>query len=167
MNTYLTHLPDTARLWLYPCERTFTAQEQQAIQRALKDFTSTWSSHGAKLVADADIIFGQIILLAVDTSILLPSGCSIDQSVDLMRKIENDFQIKLLDQGKIFYKTAQGLAVVPFHRVKQAIEQGIIHQETLILNTWAQTLGQLRQHLFLPASQCWLQRYFKPQTTGG
>lgn len=156
----LSAISAAARVWLYPSERVFTADEQALIFGSLKEFVPAWSSHGKKLQAAADILLNQIIVFAVDTTQMPPSGCSIDTSVALVRRFENQFGLTLLDNGRIFYKQDNRLAVLRLPEIKNAVARQVIRPETPLLNMQAATWGELRENLFIPAARSWMARYF-------
>lgn len=154
-------MPSHARVWLYASDRAFSAQEERAINNLLADFVSQWNSHGNPLTAAFAIIDHQLIILAVDESVTAPSGCSIDKSVALLRRIEAQTGTVLLDGGRVFYQSDNGLEVLRLPQIKQAVETRRINENTLILNMQAKSLEEARCNLWIPAAGSWMARYFK------
>lgn len=154
-------MPDYARVWLYASDRAFTPQEEAVINGWLAEFTKGWNSHGANLTASAAILHHQIILFAVDESQTPPSGCSIDKSVALLRQIERQMGVNLLDGGRVFYQQNEQIKSVRLPQIKQEIELQHIQANTPILNMQANTLQAVHNSLFVPAAQSWMARYFR------
>jgi hypothetical protein len=154
-------LPDYARVWIYAADRAFTQQEEEIINSWLAEFITNWNSHGNNLTAAAEILEHQIILFAVDESKTPVSGCSIDKSVALLRKIEKHMNVNLLDGGRVCYKNQHQIVVLRLPQIKQAIEAQHIKTDTWILNIQANNLGDIKNNLFVPAAQSWMARYFR------
>ena len=52
-----------------------------AVQSHLDEFVAGWQAHGASLTAQAAVVHGWMVLLAVDERPQQATGCSIDASV--------------------------------------------------------------------------------------
>lgn len=154
-------MPAHARVWLYASDRAFTQQEEIIINSWLTEFVKGWNSHGSSLTASAEILHHQIVLFAVDESQMPPSGCSIDKSVALLRQIEKQMGASLLDGGRVFYIQNEEIRAIRLPQIKQEIESQHIKGDTLILNIQATTIQDIREHLFIPAAQSWMARYFR------
>ncbi|MCS7018564.1 MAG: hypothetical protein RMJ87_06625 [Cytophagales bacterium] len=160
MNTPFADLPETARVWLYAANRAFTAQEETIVCQLLQKFVAAWNSHGKSLVARAEVLHHQIIAFAVDTAKTPPSGCAIDKSVALLRHLENQLDVTLLDGGRVFYQSGEQLVALPLMQVKTAIAKNVICANTLVLNTQAASVKEVREKLFIHAAHSWMARYF-------
>ena len=51
MTVEFSSLPQTARIWIYQCNRSFTLDEIQEISNKLQTFLEGWTSHGVDLKA--------------------------------------------------------------------------------------------------------------------
>lgn len=154
-------IPDYARVWLYASDKVFTQEEEAIVTSWLTEFIKDWNSHGNSLTAAAQVLHHQIILFAVDESQTPPSGCSIDKSVALLRRIEKQMGISVLDGGRVFYKNHNQIQSVRLPQIKQEVEHQHIKADTLILNVQASTMKAVRENLFIPAAQSWMARYFR------
>jgi len=74
-------LPDTARVWIYQANRSFTEDELAAVKIKLDNFIKEWTAHGADLKAGYDIKYKRFITIGLDQNLNTASGCSIDASV--------------------------------------------------------------------------------------
>lgn len=50
-------LPETARIWIYQCNRSFSEEEILDISKKLQTFLEGWTAHGADLKA----AFGKVL----------------------------------------------------------------------------------------------------------
>jgi len=137
-------------------------RELEIIISKLSAFCGQWNTHGALMPTSFEIKFEQVILLAVDESQLGASGCSIDSSVKLLREIENEFEIDLLNQGKVsFFKNENDLQVNPILGIKSKVHEGILRAETLVLNPTVNTKHDLEKNWKIQAKESWLGKFFE------
>ncbi|MFM7472336.1 MAG: ABC transporter ATPase, partial [Crocinitomicaceae bacterium] len=80
-------LGNASKVWLYLAERKMSDEEVRFTLENLSGFNTTWSAHGKKLNSNATVLFNHIIVLAVDETLEVASGCSIDSSVHAIKKI--------------------------------------------------------------------------------
>ena len=81
MLTDFDTLPGTSRVWIYQANRSFSPEELTEIKAALDTFITEWTAHGQNLKAGYDIRYNRFIVLALDQSLNMASGCSIDALV--------------------------------------------------------------------------------------
>ncbi len=99
-------LPDNARVWIYQSNRAFSDAQTKVIERKIVDFIQEWRSHGAAVRAWGGIKYNRFIILIVDESYEVPSGCSIDSSVALIKQIGTKMNVNMFDRLDFAYKTA-------------------------------------------------------------
>jgi hypothetical protein len=108
-----------------------------------------------------EILYEQLLVLAVDESQLGASGCSIDSSVRTLRQLEESLDLDLVDQGKITLKTSEGaLRVMSGLGLKSKVGAGEISPALEVLKPNLQTKSDL-QALWQPVLKSWLSRYFQ------
>ena len=81
-------LDDSARVWVHVANRRMTKDEACMVQLHLEQFVAGWQAHGAALTAQALVVNGWMVVLAVDERLQQPTGCSIDASVSVLKQIE-------------------------------------------------------------------------------
>ena len=80
-------LDDAARVWVHVANRRMTKDEACNVQLHLDQFVAGWQAHGAALMAQALVVNGWMVVLAVDERPQQPTGCSIDASVSALKQI--------------------------------------------------------------------------------
>jgi hypothetical protein len=159
------NLPANSRVWIYTGSKTFNEKETETINALLRAFCEQWAAHGHPLQSSFRILENQFIVLAVNENFHNPSGCAIDSSVAVMRKIHEVTGIELLDRSRIPFTINQKIELVPLAHLQAQFQQGILQAETLTFNTLAVTKGQL-ENWKLPAERTWLAKYLpKPAFT--
>lgn len=158
--TGIENMPDHSRIWIYQSNRSFTESEKTFIEKQLVVFTAQWAAHGKQLTATYSILHNQFIVLAVDESFHQASGCSIDSSVAVIRHLEQETGLSLLDRSQVAFLSDEEVQVKPFNQLKAAVENGEINQETPVFNNAIQNAGEWKTSWLQPASATWLSRYF-------
>lgn len=92
-----TLLP-TSRVWIYKSNRVMTETEQSLISKELDDFIPGWASHGNQLFGAAEIVHDWFVVLVVDESKSMASGCSIDSSVQFIKMLGEKCGLDFFDR---------------------------------------------------------------------
>lgn len=155
-------MPGHARIWTYTSNRKLEKKELDILSSRLSVFCEQWNTHGALMPTSFEIRFDQVIILAVDESQLGASGCSIDSSVRLLRDIETEFGIDLLNQGKVsFLHGENNLEVNNLLGIKSKVKEGILQAETIVLNPVVQSKSDLEKNWKIKAKESWLNKFFE------
>lgn len=153
-------MPINSRIWIYQTDRIFTPAEKAIVEERIGSFMNTWASHGKPLKASFKLFFDRFIIIAVDESYYSASGCSIDSSVEVIRVLEKELDIQLLDRSNIAYKRDGEIALSNIGNLKEDVRTGKIAPETLVFNNTITTLAELEEKWQMPASATWIARYF-------
>lgn len=62
-------LPETARVWIYQSNRSFSAEELLEIETKLRAFVEEWTAHGIGLEASYQIRYNRFIVLALNQEV--------------------------------------------------------------------------------------------------
>ncbi|KOY84770.1 hypothetical protein AD998_00125 [bacterium 336/3] len=163
MYTSFENMPSNSRIWIYQADREFTKSEQEQIIDELKSFLENWTAHQQTLKASGKIEYNRFIIIAVDETINLASGCSIDKQVHFIQNLENKLQIKLLDRSLIAFKVNDQIFTVQLPKISEAVKSGQITTDTWVFNNTITTLETLKTNWLQIASETWLQRYFQKE----
>jgi hypothetical protein len=152
-------LPDTSRIWIYQANRKFILPELSAISDALMAFSQQWNAHGISLLSSFEIPFDQFIILAVDENSNAASGCSIDDSVRMIKTLGEKLGVELFDRTKIAFKLDSGIVTIPLEELKGKYFEGLWNNQTLVVNNLISSKGELAGGWLIPAEQTWIKRY--------
>lgn len=156
----INKMPADSRLWVYQSDRPFTEEEKIQIEQVLQSFLSQWAAHGSELRSTYSIEYDQFIVIAVDENHHAASGCSIDASVGVIRSIEKQFGLSLLDRTKVAVLANDQINVYPFNAIKSKIAEGLIKRDTTIFNNTVDHLHAWQANWRQPASESWMGRFF-------
>jgi hypothetical protein len=155
-------LPDTSRIWIYQATRPLIPEYIEEISARLRNFTENWAAHGRGLAASFDIRYSRFIIIAVNEYETLASGCSIDASVAVLKSIERDLNISILERKDIAYKEQDGSVVsVPMEIFKAMVIDNDLDKNTIVFNNMLQTKGDLESLWEVPMEASWHKRYLK------
>lgn len=158
MEIAIETLSPTSRVWVYQAKREITTEEQRVINTLLHNFIQQWESHGATVAANFEIRQNQFIILVVSESTSV-SGCSIDSSVAIIRQIEEQFNLGLLDHTKVSFEQNNSIKVIPFNQVKSHVKSGEISSDTIIFNNTVTSLEELSSTWKQKAENSWVSRF--------
>lgn len=159
MSEIFEEFPDSARLWIYQGSRKLTNLQAGYIQVEIKKFIGNWQAHGQPLKADSRLVKDQFLIIVVDESVSIASGCSIDASVNLIKNLGKMIEVNFLDRGEVAFSIDDQVVVYPLNKVNDFVANGSITHDTLTFNNTVQTLGEWKSSWLIPSSKSWLKRY--------
>ena len=147
---------DNSHVWIYQSNRIFTLSEAVQIEELLKNFADNWKSHGTPVKGYSNLFFGQFIIFMADETASGVSGCSTDSSVRLIKNIEKDFEVDMLDRQMHAFIINERIQLVPLSQVNNFLEEGILTANTLYFNNTILTKKELLKKWIIPVKKSWL-----------
>ena len=160
MTVEFSSLPQTARIWIYQSNRSFTLDEIQEISSKLQTFLEGWTAHGADLKAAFEIRYKRFIVIGLDQNQQLASGCSIDASVHFIQQLETAFKVDLLDKLNVSYKQGDYIAYKPIKEFKKMVKDRAVSKNTIVFNHLVQTKAEYLDFWEVPAAESWHACFF-------
>jgi hypothetical protein len=156
-------LSGEARIWIYQASRPFGQDEKATILQKVQEFLGKWASHGHPLRCSAEILYDQFLVLAVEESFQGATGCAVDASVQLMRVLEQTFQVNLLTRTHIAFRQGEDNFLVPLHQLRDKIKQGTIAKDMLTFDNTITKKTEIVDKWLVRAGESWLGKYFHDQ----
>jgi hypothetical protein len=133
-------MPDTAKVWVYQANRSFTQEEVWDISDILENFVNQWKSHQREVKGFGSLYYRRFLVLMADEAATDVSGCSIDSSVKLIKELEQAYDLNFFDRMKVCYKiTNELIGSFPISNLQEMLERGKIHEETIVFNNLVYT----------------------------
>ncbi|MAW94037.1 MULTISPECIES: ABC transporter ATPase [unclassified Leeuwenhoekiella] len=154
-------LPKNSRIWIYQSDRKFTDEELPKLNQELSIFLEQWTAHGANLNAAFEIKYDRFIVIGLDQNLNAASGCSIDAQVRFIQKLENDYEVSLLDKMNVTYIQNDRLHFKPLADFKKMAKDGAVGKNTTVFNNLVNTVEEYEEHWEVPAIESWHNRFFK------
>lgn len=152
-------LPDTARVWIYQANRSFTETEIEEIEHNLEAFITQWTAHGAQLQAGFVTRYNRFIVIGLDQSHAGASGCSIDASVHFIQALEKKYGVDLLDRMNVSFKQGEYIAYKTLKDFKKMAKDKAISKNTIVFNNLVTNKIEFLEHWEIPASESWHSRF--------
>jgi len=146
-------IPEESRIWIYAAEQKLTNEQESYILQSISDHIKNWEAHKVPLTAGVAILENHFIVVALDESKNLASGCSIDTLQKLIQHLEKDLSISLLNRLNIFCKIEDEILCVPSFKL-----ESIAKSNTLFYDLTIQKKSELHSYL-KPISEGWCASY--------
>lgn len=154
------NLPADARLWIYQSGRPFTADEVVHIQKTLASFVDNWTAHSRQLAGGFDIRYNLFLIVGIDEQMAMASGCSIDKSVHIMRQLEQELKISLLERMIFAYKKDGVVLSVTKKEFESKLQSGEITEDTIVFNNLVDRKSDLANKWEVPLKDSWHKQVF-------
>lgn len=152
-------LPGGSRVWVYQADRKLTASDVDFTHEVLRTFVGEWAAHGAPLRSSYKILHDRFVIIAVDEMANDTSGCSIDASVHIMKKIGEKIHIDFFNRTVVPFFIEGKITPLELGELKQKFKEGVWSGETMTINTLARTVEEVTQSWMIPAAKSWINRY--------
>jgi len=154
-------MPEYARIWIYQSDRKFTADDEANLSKLLTSFCNEWTAHKQNLNASFAIKFGFFVILAVDEQVHNASGCSIDSSVNALKKIGENLAINFFKRENIAFKLNDEVELISLNSIKNYISSDKINKQSIFFNNLANTKADLSSRWMQKVENSWLSNQFK------
>ena len=153
----------SSKVWIYQSNRTLSDTESAEIEIALKNFAKEWTAHKQELKATGKVLLNRFLVLMVDESLNLASGCSIDSSVKFIREVENHFQLSLLDRSVLLFEENEKLFEAQISQLNEKISVGEIQSTTFYFNNTVTLLEEMKYNWKVQVKESWIASRLKNQ----
>jgi hypothetical protein len=146
------------KIWIYLSDKELKGDLLNSVLKAGNDFVQNWKAHEMPLNATFEVVSDRFIVVSVDETIYNASGCSIDKLLRLIKQLEADHKIQLLNRLLVGYKTQNGVEVVPSSSIKEKLASKQLDENTLIYNV-AVSDSKEYENWLQPLKETWLKKY--------
>lgn len=152
-------LPETAKVWIYQANRTFSKEELTVITAKLDAFLNQWTAHGQDLEAGYEIPYNRFIVIGLNQENQSATGCSIDASVNFIQQLEQEFKVDLLDKMNVSYKQGEYVAYKSLVDFKKMAKDKAVSKNTIVFNNLVTNVSEYKDFWEVPASESWHSRF--------
>jgi hypothetical protein len=153
-------LPDDSRVWVYQSSRTLTHDEKTLISKSCHEFIQTWQAHGRDLQGSFKIEQDIFLIIGVNERAAGVTGCSIDQSVALVKELQTALRVDFFDRQNITLKD-DSIHMVSLNNLKKRIKLKEITEDQLFYDTTINSKAQLISEWPKPLKHSWMARFFE------
>ncbi|MCK0109816.1 ABC transporter ATPase [Flavobacteriaceae bacterium S0825] len=152
-------LPETARVWIYQANRSFTEQEIEDISSKLDVFIENWTAHGGDLHSGYEIKYKRFIVIGLNQNLNSATGCSIDASVHFIQQLEKEYNVDLMDKMNVSYKQGEFIAYKPLTDFRKMAKDKAVSKNTIVFNNLVANKAEYIENWEVPASESWHSRF--------
>ncbi len=152
-------LPETSRVWIYQANRSFTQEEQEEVEKKIKEFLTQWTAHGADLKAGYEIKYKRFITIGLDQGMNAATGCSIDASVHFILELEKTYDVDLMDKMNVSFKQGEFVAYKSLSDFKKMAKNRSVSPNTVVFNNLVTNIAEYRNNWEVPAKDSWHNRF--------
>ena len=153
-------ISEESRIWIYQSNRTLSIIEINEIESKIKDFLISWTAHGSDLQASFIIKYSRFIVISLNESFNLATGCSIDSSVRFIQDLEQEYNVSLLDKMNVSYRHGEFIAYKPLIEFKKMIKNRSISKKTIVFNNLINSKSEFLNNWEVPIEESWHNRFF-------
>src|ERR1700712_5721891 len=156
---------EQSRVWIYQSDKQLYDAQVNELQQQLDNFTAEWTAHNHQLKAKAEIRYNRFLILIVDESQAGASGCSIDKSVNFMKRVEQQFGINLFDRFNLAYRDGEKVLSAPRQQFEEMLKEGKLNKQSIVFNNLVQNLKELENNWEVPFKDSWHVQLFRDLVT--
>ena len=150
---------DQARIWIYGFKDELSDQDIKIVEHELQNFVAGWKSHKDPVKGSYEILLSRFVILVAESSV---SGCSIDSSVSVFKKLRDEYQLDALNQDLVYFRNQEGVSALSRNDFQNLVDQDKISWDTIVFNMTPTMLGVFRSGQWeLPFSKSWHGQVFK------
>lgn len=154
------NLPEDSKIWIYQSNRKFSDAEFLEIKADVETFLEKWEAHGVSLECSYQLKYNRFIIIAVNQEIQAATGCSIDSSVKFIQKLEQKYQVELLDKMNVTFKNGEHIAHKSLIDFKKMAKEKAVTENTIVFNNLVNTIEEYNDSWEVPAMDSWHSRFF-------
>lgn len=157
-----------SRIWMYISDKPIPGELINFVHKELHNFVVQWTAHKEDLLASYQILYNQIIVLAVDESANSSSGCSIDGSVHFIKKIQHQLGVDFFNRMLIpFVIENNSIQLIHMKEIESSIQDGRLTTDSITINPASTTLRMFEENGLIKLSDSWLYNTMKSSTASG
>ena len=135
----ISQLPDDSRIWIFGISPALDAAGSARLLPAVDRFLADWSAHAQPIVSGRELVHGSFLIIGVDRQ-SETSGCSIDRMFGLLRQLEHELGVAILNPDRIFCRDGAGGVT--------AVSRGDFSKrgrgDTVVFDILAERIGEVR-----------------------
>lgn len=162
MHDSFSLLPPYSRVWIFQTDRFLTDSECREIQLRLNEFIPNWASHGNGLNGGFKLEKNLFVIVGVDESQSMASGCSIDSLTRVIKELGMALNVDFFNRLAIAYENQQGkLEIVSMTAFKALISSNQVNYDTIVFNNLVASKEEFDQKWRTNVGQSWHANLFQ------
>lgn len=135
----ISQLPDDARIWLFGISPSLDDARSATLLSQVDAFLDSWAAHGTPISAARSLVDHTFLVVGIDKE-AEASGCSIDRMFGLLRNLEGELGVRILDSDRVFFRHGDGR----IDATSRATFGANADKHTIVFDTTAERLAEIR-----------------------
>jgi hypothetical protein len=136
----LQNLSNDARIWIFGISPALDERQSALLLSRVDPFLDQWAAHGTPITSARELREGSFLVVAVDKR-SETSGCSIDRMFGILKQLEQELSVSILDSTRVFQRGESGhVEAVPRSKFRTTGTP-----ETVVFDVLAERLGEVRE----------------------
>lgn len=147
------------RIWIYIISKFLAEQQLAELKNRCMIFVSTWTAHDVNLDASFELYRNRLLIFKVNEASYNASGCSIDKQLRLVKELEQQFSVELLNRLLVAYERNDEVVVVKQSEISNLLYNKTINENTLVFDNTISQSDQLTSHWKRLLKDTYLSKY--------
>jgi hypothetical protein len=151
-----------SRVWIYQSSEEFTPKQLKTIEELKKVFLRHWESHGNPVKGKIEVLHNRFIVILIDEADEKSCGKSVDASIRLMKELELELNVTLLNRMLVAYKKGEQIFSCTAAEFEALAKKGEVNANTIVFNNTVHTLAEFEKNWEVPAEKSWHKQLLSP-----
>lgn len=148
-------LDEQSRIWIYQSDRELLPEDKSILSSELKIFIDQWTAHNKELKGSFEILLDRFIIIMIDETKTSATGCSIDKSMNFIKKMENTLNVSFTDRLQLAYKEGDEVKLISKSSFEDKLKSGQFNENTIVFNNLIQKKAELKSHWQVAVRESW------------
>ena len=152
---------EDSRVWIFQSSDLIVNDMKKALIKDIEFFLRDWTSHGHKIESSYEIKYERFVIIALNSSLNNPSGCSIDKLINFIKYLEKKNNLDFLDRLSVAFKIKNEIKCHMINQIPNLLKCGDINSKTIVFNNLVKNKHEFLSIWETPISESWHKKYLK------
>ena len=153
--TQFKNMPAHSRAWVYQSNKEFNETDKTIFRELSETFLGNWMSHDRPVKGSIELFHNRFIVVLIDDKDDKVCGGSIDSSQRLMKELEQELHITLLDRMLTAYRKDGKIISLHLNEFRTLVENGTLNANTIVFNNLVTTKEEFEKNWEVPVEKSW------------
>lgn len=149
------------RIWIYTLSQLLPDSQLSLLEQRCRDFVNSWTAHEVSLDASFELYQKRLLIFKVNEAHYNASGCSIDKQLRLVKELEQQFSVELLNRLLVAYEQSGEVQVVKASGIPGLLQEGRLNANTPVFDNTITLSSELDTAWKKPLKDTYLAKYLK------
>lgn len=152
-------ISDLGKVWIYPSNRKFYQNEIEEVKKDIKNFLKDWKGDDENINISYRFLHNRFIVIVVDDNNNILTTKDIDESVSFILKLQNKYNIELLDRMNVCFKQGEFIQYKDLKEFKSLLKNRAITKNTIIFDNLISNNHDFKNYWEISIEDSWYNRF--------